>query len=83
MTDPIHQDDSAISVMRRVLALHPIQVVADAIEEMQETNARVAELENDYQVMTDARGELLETINALNEENSQLAHRLWCIENPE
>lgn len=29
------------------------------------------------------RGSLLETTNALNEENAQLAHQLWYLENPE
>lgn len=27
--------------------------------------------------------ELIQTIEALNETNSQLAHQLWCLENPE
>ena len=40
------------------------------------TEARVAELEA-------GRSDLIATIEAMNEENAQLAHRLWCLENPE
>ena len=35
------------------------------------------------QALTEERDNLLETVNALNETNSQLAHQLWCLENPE
>ena len=38
--------------------------------------ARAAEMEAE-------RNTLVETINAMNEVNTQLSHRLWCLENPE
>ncbi|MDD1679406.1 MAG: hypothetical protein LUO93_09540 [Methanomicrobiales archaeon] len=63
----------------RLLGQGPWESITPKVELLE---ARVAELEHDYAVMTGARDELLETINALNEENSQLAHRLWCLENP-
>ena len=51
---------------------------------------RIAELESTIQAMTETAAEqsrvhveMHDTIIALNETNSQLAHRLWCIENPE
>ena len=49
-----------------------IQLVSRA----EEAEARVAELEA-------GRSDLIATIEAMNEENAQLAHRLWCLENPE
>lgn len=54
--------------------------VAD--DQRRAAECRAVELEQDYAVMTNARDELLETVNALNEENSQLAHRLWRLGNP-
>ena len=33
--------------------------------------------------LVDQRDDLIATIATMSEENSQLAHRLWCLENPE
>ena len=49
-----------------------IQLVSRA----EKAEARVAELEA-------GRSDLIATIEAMNKENAQLAHRLWCLENPE
>lgn len=47
-----------------------------AVREAELLRAQVAELEA-------GRADLISTIEAMNEENAQLAHRLWCLENPE
>lgn len=40
-------------------------------------------LEAKVEALESERSDLLATIDAMNEENAQLAHRLWCLENPE
>ena len=47
-----------------------------AVREAELLRAQVAELEA-------GRADLISTIETMNEENAQLAHRLWCLENPE
>ena len=44
---------------------------------------RLQEVTDYINALTDERDALLETVLALNETNSQLAHQLWCLENPE
>ena len=51
-------------------------IYGDHLNAIEELEARVAELEA-------GRSDLIATIEAMNEENAQLAHRLWCLENPE
>lgn len=71
--------------------------LTDATDLIVSQRKRIAELEGTIRCMTETAAEssrvhvelhnrnteLSQALEALNEENSQLAHRLWCIENPE
>lgn len=55
----------------------------ECFEEIENLRATIKAMTETAAEQSRVHVEMHETIIALNETNSQLAHRLWCLENPE